>query len=133
MRSQNKVILQGRLASNPEIRTEDGVRIANFPLAINCDWDKSTNAKGDSVDYHRIVAFDKMVDLVAMHMVKGTPILIEGKLQNRCFDGSDGKRHFITEVVLEKLQILIFKKSKYTGMEINVVDVSETDLNLNNL
>lgn len=123
MRSINKVQLVGTVASNPEINQEVSKRVV-FPLAISRDWNCEDNTKKESVDYYSVVAFGRLADAVMQHLVKGSPVLIEGRLQNRCFDGSDGKRHFITEVVLESLSIMVYKKSKY-GLQVNTVCVSD--------
>lgn len=125
MRSLNKTMLLGHLAANPEIRkTESGVTMAVFPIATNRDWRSSDGTKKEAVDYHKVVAWRKMADICAQHLVKGSPVFIEGRIQNSAYDGKDGKKHYSTEIVLDKLYILGYKKQK-ESVEICVTDVSD--------
>jgi len=124
MRSLNQVMMIGHLAANPDIHTSaTGVKVASFQVATNRDWTTSDGAKKEAVDYHRFVAFKGLADVCAKHLVKGSPVYVQGRLQNVSFDGSDGKKHFFTEVVLDNLNILVYKKGK-TGVELNVQNVT---------
>lgn len=118
------MMLIGHLAANPELKkAESGISIATFPVATNRDWRTSDGEKKEAVDYHKVVAFRKLADICVQHLVKGSPVYISGRLQNSSFDGNDGKKHFVTEIVLDELSILVYKKSK-EGLEVNVKDVS---------
>lgn len=125
MRSLNKTMLLGHLAANPEIKkTESGITMAVFPIATNRDWRSSDGTKKEAVDYHRVIAWRKMADICVQHLVKGSPVFIEGRIQNSSYDGKDGKKHYSTEIVLDKLYILVYKKQK-DSVEVGVADVSE--------
>jgi len=124
MRSLNQVMMIGHLAANPDVHTSaTGVKVASFPVATNRDWTTSDGTKKEAVDYHRVVAFKRLADVCAQHLVKGSPVYIQGRLQNTSFDGTDGKKHFFTEIVLDELNILVYKKGK-TGVELNVQNVT---------
>lgn len=124
MRSINKAQLVGHVASNPEMYNQADTKKAEFPIAINRDWGSLNNSKKDQVDFFKIIAFERMADVVCMHLVKGSPVMIEGRLQNTSFDGTDGKKHFITEIVLDSLSVMVYKKTK-EGIEVNHVCVSD--------
>ena len=125
MKSLNKVQLIGHLASDPELRTsETGVQVATFPLAINRDWCCADGTRKDAVDYHRIIAFNRLADVCVQHLVKGSPVYVEGKLQNHSFDDKTGRKHYVTEIVLEHLDILIYKRTS-VGIETNFANVSD--------
>ena len=125
MRSLNRTMLIGHLTSNPEFKKSDsGVSVAFFNVATNRDWRTTDGEKKEAVDYHKVVAFRKLADICAQHLVKGSPVYLAGRLQNSVLDGTDGKKHYFTEIVLDELNILIYKKGK-EGVEVNVQNVSE--------
>ncbi len=124
MRSLNQVMMIGHLAANPEIHTSaTGVKVVSFAVATNRDWTTSDGTKKEAVDYHKVVAFRRLAEVCAQHLVKGSPVYVQGRLQNTSFDGTDGKKHFFTEIVLDQLSILVYKKGK-TGVELNVQNVT---------
>ena len=118
-------MLIGHLAADPDLRTTDtGVSIATFPVATNRDWKTSDGEKKEAVDYHKIVAWRNLASICAQHLVKGSPVFVEGRLQNSSFEDKDGNKKFVTETVLEKLNILVYKKEK-GSVEMNVKDVTD--------
>ena len=126
MRSVNQMMLIGHLAADPDLRkTESGVSVATFPVATNRDWKTSDGKKKEAVDYHRVVAWRHLADVAAQYLVKGSPVYLSGRLQNTSYEGKDGKKHFGTEIVLERLNVLVYKRNK-DNVEINVKDVTES-------
>lgn len=103
----NKVLLIGRLGRDPEIRyTQDGVAVANFPLATTETWkDKETGEKKEKTEWHRIVAFNKLAEICGKYLVKGKQVYIEGKLQTRSWDQDEITR-YTTEVIAANMQML---------------------------
>ena len=125
MRSLNKMMLIGHLAADPEFKkTSSGIAVSYFPVATNRDWTTQDGEKKEAVDYHKVVAWRKLADICAQHLVKGSPVYIEGRLQNTSFENKDGKKYYGTEIVLDKLNVLVYKRKK-TGIEVNIKDVSE--------
>lgn len=123
MRSLNRTMLVGHLAADVEIRkSEKGVAVATFPVATNRDWLASDGTKMQAVDYHKVVAFRKLAEICSRYLVKGTPICIEGRLQNSVFEKKDGKKGYITEIVLDQLYLFIYKK-KGNEVEVGVKEV----------
>jgi single-strand DNA-binding protein len=117
-------MLIGHLAADPDVRTtESGISVATFPVATNRDWRTDDGKKKEAVDYHKIVAWRKLADVCAQYLVKGTPVYVDGRLQNSSYEDKDGKKKFSTEIVLDKLNVLVYKNKK-GNVEVNVKDVS---------
>ena len=103
--SINKVILLGRLGSDPEIRvSQDGNKIARLSLATSESWkDKETNEKREKTEWHRIVIFSKgLSDVAERYLKKGSLIYVEGQIKTRKFTDQSGMEKFTTEIVLQQ-------------------------------
>lgn len=101
----NRVVLVGRLTKDPELKyTQGGVAITRFTLAVNRTF---TNQQGErEADFPNIVTFRKTAENVANYLKKGSLVGLEGRIQSSSFDGQDGKRVFMTEVVADSVQFL---------------------------
>ena len=102
--SVNKVILLGNLGRDPEIRSmQSGSKMATFSMATSKRWrDKNTQEQRDKTSWHNIVVFgDGLVDIVEKYVKKGSRIFLEGELQTRKWQDSDGNDRYTTEVVLQ--------------------------------
>lgn len=101
----NKVILYGNLTKDPELKSlPSGIHVNSFSVATNRSTKDATGAKKDIVEYHNVVAFGKTAEVIHQYVKKGNPIYIEGRMQTRSWDGTDGKKNYRTEVVLETFQ-----------------------------
>ncbi len=111
----NKVILIGRLGSDPEVRyTPDGTAVANFSIATSEEWtDKATNEKKERTEWHRIVAWRRLGEICGEYLSKGKQVYIEGKLQTRSWE-KDGVTRYTTEIVASDVQFLGSKNSADT-------------------
>lgn len=106
----NNVMLIGRLTRNVELRyTQSGKPCASFSIAVNRPY--STNGQKET-DFINIVAWDKLAENVNKYTSKGSLVGIEGRLQTRSFEGSDGKRKLITEVLAKNIQFLDTKEKQ---------------------
>lgn len=107
----NKILLIGRLSKDPELRyTQGGTAVASFTLAVNRRF---ANQNGErEADFINCVAWQKAAEFVANYFKKGQQMALEGRLQVRTYDGNDGNRHWITEVVAEQIE---FVGSKQNG------------------
>lgn len=104
---KNKVQLIGRLGQDPEIITfNDGGKIARFNLATDDSYKDKQGNKVERTHWHSIVVKNGLVKVVENYIAKGKEIAIEGKLTNRSWDDSDGKKHYATEVVVNELLML---------------------------
>lgn len=103
----NKVILIGRLGSDPEVRyTQDGSAVASFSIATSEEWkDKESGEKKERTEWHRIVAWRKLGEICGEYLSKGRQVYIEGKLQTRSWE-KDGVTRYTTEIVASDVQFL---------------------------
>lgn len=101
----NRVVLVGRLTKDPELRyTPSGVAVATFTLAVNRSF---TNQQGDrEADFINCVVWRKPAENVANFLKKGSLAGVDGRIQTRNYEGQDGKRVYVTEVVAESVQFL---------------------------
>lgn len=108
MASVNKVILIGNLGRDPELRyAPSGTAICNISLATTSAWkDKSTGERKEETEWHRVVFYDKLAEVVAKYAKKGKPLYIEGRLKTRKWQDKDGKDVYTTEVIADNMQLL---------------------------
>jgi len=104
----NKVILIGRLGSDPEVRyTPSGVAVANFNIATSEEWkDKESGEKKERTEWHRIVAWRRLGEICGEYLSKGKQVYIEGRLQTRDWEDRDGNKRYTTEIVASDVQFL---------------------------
>ena len=116
MSSVNKVILVGRLGNDPEVRyTATGSAVANVSLATSENWkDKQTGEKQERTEWHRIVFFSKLAEIVAQYLRKGSLIYVEGSLQTKKWQDKNGEDRYTTEIVANEMRML-GSKSENSG------------------
>lgn len=104
----NKVILIVNLGKDPEVRsTPGGQPVASFSIATSRRWRDKNNQKQEQTEWHNIVVWGKLAEVVGKYLVKGKQVYIEGRLQTRSWDDRNtGEKKFRTEVVCENLQML---------------------------
>lgn len=112
----NKVFLIGNLTRDPELRyTPSGIPVARFAIAVNRIRRKDAgDDSGQDVDFINIVAWRRLAEICGEYLKKGRPVAIEGRLQIRPFEGRDGQKRTMTEVVADNMQML-GKKPEATG------------------
>lgn len=108
MASVNKVILVGNLGQDPETRySQDGAAITNVSIATTDKWkDKSTGQMKQHTEWHRVVFFNRLAEIVNEYLKKGSAVYIEGKLRTRKWEDKDGNEKYTTEIVAEQMQML---------------------------
>ncbi|WP_141430696.1 single-stranded DNA-binding protein [Bacillus sp. 03113] len=101
----NRVVLVGRLTKDPDLRyTPSGVPVATFTLAVNRTF---TNQQGEKeADFINCVIWRRPAENVANFLKKGSLAGVDGRIQTRSYEGQDGKRVYVTEVVAESVQFL---------------------------
>ena len=123
MRSVNKVLLMGHLAADPEIkRTTNGKSVASFKIATNRDWKSNDGAKHETTDYHKIVAWQKLAEICADYLKKGSGVYLEGRLMNKQWKDTEGKNKQATEIVADVVNFISLKKGNDVE-EVNLVEV----------
>lgn len=102
-RGINKVILIGHLGQDPEIRyMPNGNAVANITLATSETWrDKQSGEQKEKTEWHRVVFFGKLAEIVGEYLRKGSQIYVEGRLQTRKWQGQDGQDRYTTEIVVD--------------------------------
>ena len=101
----NRVILVGRLTKDPDLRyTPNGIAVATFTVAVNRNFKNNQGER--EADFINCVIWRKQAENVANYLKKGSLCGVDGRLQTRNYDGQDGKRVYVTEVLAESVQFL---------------------------
>ncbi len=104
---RNRVQLIGNLGMNPEIKTiSTGNKMAKFSLATNETFKNNKGEKITETQWHNVVAWGKLAEIVEKILEKGKEVAIEGKLVSRSYDDKDGNKKYITEIVVNELLLL---------------------------
>lgn len=123
-RSVNKVILIGNLTKDPEVRyTPQGNAVASFGLATNREWTVE-GTKKEAVDFHNIVAWNKLAELCGQLLGKGSKVFVEGRLQTRDWTTDDGQKRYKTEVVIDEMIVLTSRKPGTEGTDNSNTEVT---------
>ena len=117
MASINKVILVGNLGRDPEVRyTADNNAIANVSIATTDRYkDKATGEQKEITEWHRVVFFNRLGEIAAEYLKKGSQVYIEGKLRTRKWTDKDGAEKYSTEIIADQLQMLGGRGSEATS------------------
>ena len=108
MSGVNKVILIGNLGQDPDMKfMPNGQAVTNVSLATSESWkDKNTGEQKEKTEWHRIVFFRKLAEIVDAYLNKGSKIYVEGKLQTRKWQDKDGIDRYTTEIIANQMQML---------------------------
>ena len=128
----NKVILIGRLARDPEMRTTpSGVATTSFTIAVQRNY---PNAQGDrEADFISCVAWRKQAENIAKYCTKGSQVAVEGRIQTRSYDAQDGTKRYVTEIIADNVTFLggrgsnVPSEDNYVGgsSSVDTTDISE--------
>lgn len=117
-RSLNKAQLIGNLTRDPELRyTPQGTAVSTFGLATNRNWTTDGGEKKEDVEFHKIVAWNKLGELCSQLLTKGRKVYVEGRISNRSWTGQDGVQRNTTEIVIEDMIILDNKRAGVEGSD----------------
>lgn len=107
-RGVNKVTLIGNLGADPEVRyTSSGSAVANIRLATAEAWrDKESGEQQERTEWHRVVFFSRLAEIVGEYLKKGSQVYIEGRIQTRKWQDRDGNDRYTTEIVANEMQML---------------------------
>ena len=104
---RNKVQLIGNLGKDPEIVTlEKGGKLAKFSLATNETYKNSKGERITETQWHNVVAWGKLADIVENYLAKGKEVALEGKLTHRSYETKEGEKRYITEIRCNELMML---------------------------
>jgi len=107
-RGVNKVTIIGNLGTDPEVRyMPQGGAVANFTVATSESWtDKNTNEKREETEWHKIVVYGRLAEIVGEYLHKGSKVYLEGKLKTRKWQDKDGADKYTTEIICNEMQML---------------------------
>ena len=107
-RGINKVILIGNLGGDPETRyMPNGSAVTNITVATNESWkDKQTGEQKDRTEWHKVAMFNRLAEVAAEYLRKGSQVYIEGKLRTRKWQDRDGNDRYTTEIIADEMQML---------------------------
>ncbi len=115
-RSLNKVQLIGNLGRDPEIRfIPSGTAVVNFTMATSDNWTDKEGNPQEKTEWHKIVAFGKLAEIINQYLSKGRRVYIEGRLQTRSWEDKDGNKRNTTEVVANEMIMLDGRANSYEG------------------
>lgn len=104
----NRVTLLGNLGNDPDIKTLSSVvNVANVSLATsNCYKDKTTGERKEVTEWHRVIFFNKLADIVGQYLRKGSQIYVEGRIHTRKWTDKDGIERYSTEIIAETMKMI---------------------------
>lgn len=107
-RGVNKVILIGNLGADPESRVmPSGGSVTNLSIATSESWtDRNTNQRQERTEWHRVVLFNRLAEVAAQYLRKGSKVYIEGSIRTRKWQDQSGQDRYSTEIVANNMQML---------------------------
>jgi single-strand DNA-binding protein len=106
-RGLNKVMLIGRLGRDPEMRyTPSGRPVTTFSLATSRTWNTSEGERRTETEWFTVVAWGSLAEICKQYLVKGQQVYVEGRLQTRHWEDTDGNKHSATEIVANEMIML---------------------------
>lgn len=122
-RSLNKVLLIGNLTRDPELRyTPQGTAVCTFGLATNRSWTTEDNQKHEDTEFHNIVCWNRLAEIVAEYLNKGKQVYVEGRLSTREWEGQDGVKRRTTEIVANEVIFLGSAGGATRSDDLNIPD-----------
>ncbi len=116
-RSVNMAIIVGNLTRDPEMRyTPQGHAVTSFGVATNRRW-VAEGVEKDDVEFHNVVAWNKLAEICNEFLAKGRKVYIQGRLQTRTWDGQDGVKRNRTEIVADDMVLLDNRRPGESGPE----------------
>ncbi len=101
----NKVILMGRLARDPDVRTtQSGKSVARMTIAVDRRMSRNADSNQPSADFLNLVAWERLAEFSGNYLHKGSKILVEGRLQSRSYEAQDGTKRYVTEVNVSDIE-----------------------------
>jgi single-strand DNA-binding protein len=103
----NKVMLIGRLGQDPELKyTPSGAAVLTLSVATNTSYKGQDGNAVEHTEWHRVVVWRKLAEIMAQYAKKGTRVYVEGKLSTRSWDDKDGTKRYTTEITADQMQLL---------------------------
>ena len=108
MATLNRAQLIGNLGRDPEVRfTPNGTAVCNVSIATTSGWnDKQSGERVEETEWHRVVFFGRLAEIVGEHLKKGRSVFVEGRLRTRRWQDKDGREQYSSEIVASDMQML---------------------------
>ncbi len=107
MAGVNKVIIVGRLGTDPELKSVGSNQsVARLSIATSETWIDKEGQKQERTEWHRIVVWGKLAEICGKHLAKGRQVYVEGRLQTRSWEDQQGQKKYTTEIVANTVQFL---------------------------
>jgi len=134
-RTLNKVMLIGNVGRDPELKyTPSGIPVTSFRLATSETWKDRDGHVQEHTDWHTIVAWRGLAEVINKLVKKGTRVYIEGRIQTRSFEDKNGSKRHVVEILADNMLLLDPRKSK-DGLDGEFIDstISVDDYDLSDL
>ncbi len=132
-RSLNKVMLIGNVGKDPDMKyTPTGIPVSSFRLATSESWKDREGSVQEHTDWHTVVAWRGLAEIIKKIVKKGTRVYIEGKLQTRTFEDKNGAKRHVVEVLADNMLLLDTRRSKdmIGGEYVDSIGLNEEDYDL---
>ncbi|MDO8668729.1 MAG: single-stranded DNA-binding protein [Candidatus Buchananbacteria bacterium] len=102
----NKAIIIGNVTADPEVKnTPSGQSVSSFSVATNRMWTDKQGQKQTQAEFHNIVAWGRLAEIVGQYLTKGGLVMVEGRIQTRNWTDQQGVKHWKTEIIAENIQL----------------------------
>jgi single-strand DNA-binding protein len=131
-RGVNKVILIGNLGNDPEVRyTPSGSAVANVNLATSETWrDKQSGELQDRTEWHRVVFFNRLAEIVGEYLRKGSKIYVEGTLRTRKWTDKNNVERYTTEIIANEMHILDSRNAALNTSQLSTNEEMDANHNI---
>jgi single-strand DNA-binding protein len=128
MSGVNKVILLGRIGKDPEVRVLEGNRkVARLSLATSETYKDKTGQKVENTEWHNIEFWGPQADVIDSYVKKGNMLYVEGKIRTRSYDGKDGQKKYVTDIVGQSLTLMGAGKQEAKPEPVAAGEVDDSD------
>ncbi len=125
-RGLNKLMIIGHLGRDPEMRyTPSGRPVTTFSVATTRSWHSADGERHEETEWFNVVAWGSLAEICNQHLRKGQQVYVEGRLQTRRWEDSEGNKHYTTELVAKEMIMLGDKREAYTVDEDREEDEGE--------
>ena len=127
-RSLNRAQIIGNLTRDPELRyTPNGTAVCSFSVATNRNWTTDSGEKREEVEFHRVVAWNKLAEICSQYLVKGRKVFLEGRLSTRSWNAQDGTQKSTTEIIITDMILLDSKRTEEEKVDEGAAPVVSED------
>ncbi|MBD3378360.1 single-stranded DNA-binding protein [candidate division KSB1 bacterium] len=128
----NKVMLIGRLGADPELKyTPSNTAVLNMSIATNTSYKAQDGSQVENTEWHRIVAWRKLAEIINQYAKKGSQVYVEGRITTRSWEDKDGTKRYTTEVVADSIQLLGGRGERDTSSPPPAEEPPEAEFNQN--